>query len=552
MRLILPIWILLLHMTCAWGLLIPQETRMGAEGWAAYSPSSTSTSTQASRSATRTVNYTYDDLHRLTSEVLGGSEETGTVAYTLDDVGNRLGRTSSVAGITPQSLSYSANDWLNSHQYDANGNTLRSDLTSGSVARDAYDFKNRLSQRRIYDASGTVLQKIIDLRYDGDGSLKWKRVTDTTTGEESIRYFVVDHHNLTGYSQIVEELDATGAVVATYHYGHDLISQSRLVVDPASGSSEWVDRIFVYDGGGHVRALTDLEGNITDTFSYDAYGNLLQPSSLFLPTSYLYRGERYDPDLGQYYLRARFYDASLGRFHTLDEYEGRTGEPLSLHKYLYAHGNPVTGWDPSGRMSLAQVSVGVAIYLGTTLQLGRMGRGGGSSCGPDVTEPLSAVIRRIRRDFGRLTSFQQTSLCNAAQYPPYAIIAWDIIELHDDGNTTSNETGCVEVDGNCVGTSRANYIMWGTISSLCGFSEWMMRVGVDISKATKLSFPDYDSLAYSKLGFDGWPDSGVRIPFPGNGFYTLRETGSGKYTGRTPWSYRWYPVFGDGFGRFFR
>ncbi|MDD4349131.1 MAG: RHS repeat-associated core domain-containing protein, partial [Opitutales bacterium] len=116
------------------------------------------------------------------------------------------------------------------------------------------------------------------------------------------------------------------------------------------------------DGGGSVRALTDLEGNITDTFSYDAYGNLLHPSSLFLPTSYLYRGERYDPDLGQYYLRARFYDANLGRFHTLDEYEGRTGEPLSLHKYLYAHANPVTGWDPSGGMFLAEAMVGVSLF----------------------------------------------------------------------------------------------------------------------------------------------------------------------------------------------
>jgi len=175
---------------------------------------------------------------------------------------------------------------------------------------------------------------------------------------------VVDHHNLTGYSQIVEELDATGAVVATYHYGHDLISQSRLETNAASGSSEWVDRLFVYDGGGHVRALTDLEGNITDTFSYDAYGNLLHPSSLNLHTFYLYRGERWDSDLGQYYLRARFYNSDLGRFHTLDEYEGRTGEPLSLHKYLYAHANPVSGWDPSGRMgdySIGSLTMGQSI-----------------------------------------------------------------------------------------------------------------------------------------------------------------------------------------------
>ena len=42
--------------------------------------------------------------------------------------------------------------------------------------------------------------------------------------------------------------------------------------DETTGTSDWVDRLFVYDGGGSVRALTDLEGNITDTFSYDAFG----------------------------------------------------------------------------------------------------------------------------------------------------------------------------------------------------------------------------------------------------------------------------------------
>jgi RHS repeat-associated protein len=343
-------------------------------------------------SLNRTVNYAYDDLHRLTSEVLGGDEETGTVGYTFDAVSNRIGRTSTVAGITPQSLSYSANDWLNGHTYDSNGNTLRSILNFPDglepVAVDEYDYRNRLSQRRIYDPSGTLLRKVIDLRYDGDGALKWKRVTDAVSGEVTTRYYIVDHLNLTGYSQILEELDETGAVVASYHYGLDLIGQSRLVVDSASGSSEWQDRIFLYDGGGSVRALTDLEGYVTDTFSYDAFGNLLSdPSAVAsakedLPTSYLYRGERYDADLGQYYLRARFYDANLGRFHTLDDYEGRTGEPLSLHKYLYAHANPVTGWDPSGRFSLGELSISMGIssiisasfgYFGGQRSIGAIG-----------------------------------------------------------------------------------------------------------------------------------------------------------------------------------
>lgn len=70
-------------------------------------------------------------------------------------------------------------------------------------------------------------------------------------------------------------------------------------------------------------------------------------------------------------LRARFYNSDLGRFHTLDEYEGRTGEPLSLHKYLYAHANPVTAWDPSGRMlslgEMAAVSATIGFLAGLSI-----------------------------------------------------------------------------------------------------------------------------------------------------------------------------------------
>lgn len=38
----------------------------------------------------------------------------------------------------------------------------------------------------------------------------------------------------------------------------------------------------------------------------------------------------------------------MGRFTTRDSFEGNVAEPLSLHKYLYAHSNPVNLVDPSG------------------------------------------------------------------------------------------------------------------------------------------------------------------------------------------------------------
>ena len=58
------------------------------------------------------------------------------------------------------------------------------------------------------------------------------------------------------------------------------------------------------------------------------------------------------------FLRARYLNTDTGRFHTQDTYEGNKNEPLSLHKYLYANGNPVMMTDPSGRFGL-EVSVSI-------------------------------------------------------------------------------------------------------------------------------------------------------------------------------------------------
>jgi hypothetical protein len=52
--------------------------------------------------------------------------------------------------------------------------------------------------------------------------------------------------------------------------------------------------------------------------------------------------------LGDYYLRARYYDTEIGRFIRRDDYEGGIQNPLTLHKYVYTHNNPVNATDPTG------------------------------------------------------------------------------------------------------------------------------------------------------------------------------------------------------------
>jgi RHS repeat-associated protein len=90
-----------------------------------------------------------------------------------------------------------------------------------------------------------------------------------------------------------------------------------------------------------------------------------------------YRAEQYDSDLGLYYLRARYYNPLTGRFLSRDPEDGVITDPASLHKYMYAGGDPVNRVDPRGRAdeeeevgiipSIIRATVTVATNLWGTL-----------------------------------------------------------------------------------------------------------------------------------------------------------------------------------------
>jgi RHS repeat-associated protein len=78
------------------------------------------------------------------------------------------------------------------------------------------------------------------------------------------------------------------------------------------------------------------------------YGSLIAQTGNNTPNNYLYCGQQWDPDMGQYYLRQRTFNPNTGRFWTVDTYQGNRYDSLSLHKYLYCHANPINLSDPSG------------------------------------------------------------------------------------------------------------------------------------------------------------------------------------------------------------
>jgi RHS repeat-associated protein len=141
----------------------------------------------------------------------------------------------------------------------------------------------------------------------------------------------------------------TTNVSRRYTVGSDLIGQSRLV------GGSWVTHYYGLDGHGSVRFLTDTNGAVTDTYAYDAFGNLIGSSGSGTPNNYLYCCEQFDADLGFYYLRARFMNPNTGRFWTTDTFEGDQEDPVSLHKYLFVADNPVNNTDPSGNEFVSEV-----------------------------------------------------------------------------------------------------------------------------------------------------------------------------------------------------
>lgn len=104
---------------------------------------------------------------------------------------------------------------------------------------------------------------------------------------------------------------------------------------------------YLYNGHGDVVQILDTNGNVVNSYSYDAWGNITNQTE-GISNSFKYAGEIYDEETGFYYLRARYYDPTIGRFLNEDTYEGEIDNPLSQNLYIYVHNNPLIYTDLTG------------------------------------------------------------------------------------------------------------------------------------------------------------------------------------------------------------
>ena len=125
--------------------------------------------------------------------------------------------------------------------------------------------------------------------------------------------------------------------VTKYIYGIGLIGET----------SESGAKIYHFDYRGSTAAITDIDGEITDTFSYDTYGKLESRTGTSL-IIFLYNGRDgvVTDSNGLLYMRARYYSPDLKRFVNADIIAGVITDPVTLNRYAYTNGNPVSNIDP--------------------------------------------------------------------------------------------------------------------------------------------------------------------------------------------------------------
>ena len=238
---------------------------------------------------------------------LGTATESTSYSYSGDILTSYGGTTISYSGLNPT-------NWRNSSYLIWRGRQLIS-ITNGNIFT-TYEYNDE--GLRTKKASGTDITNYI---WD-DGKLIFEETP---------------HYTMTYYYD-GEEIIGFGVFGCKYYYGKDSF--------------------------GVIRYIYNENGSLYCTYTYDAWGNLLNrvftdPHDTL--AGYLnpirYKGYYYDTETGFYYLQSRYYDPVVGRFLNADdaEYLGASGTVVGWNLFAYCENDSLNDMDASGYFTSAVI-----------------------------------------------------------------------------------------------------------------------------------------------------------------------------------------------------
>ena len=243
------------------------------------------------------TSYLYDNRNRLTQRTVTDNQQTAVTAYQYDPNGNLYSK---------QTLTYG-------------DNTIQTPEVSAVLMGYTAETNDMLLEYNNFNQLTTVTKgnEITSYDYYASGMRKSKTVDGFTTTH------IWDGQNMAG--EITED-NFTGYLRGT-----------RLIARQMGDNTQF----YHYNGHGDTSSITDGNGTVLQNYTYDAFGNVENPYDLDT-NPFRYCGEYYDAETGFIYLRARYYDPSMGRF--ISEDPIRDG----VNWYAYCGNNPVMFVDPFG------------------------------------------------------------------------------------------------------------------------------------------------------------------------------------------------------------
>ncbi len=280
-------------------------------------------------------NYTYDNLSRVVEEtVLANSTK---LCYTYD----------ALSRVTKRKVKNLCDEVLceETFSYDAAGN-----VTDAPDSCFQYDIHNRLTvfngEAVTYDLDGNMLSNgESTFTYDSANRLITAGGHTYTYNAEDVRIRNLCTEEDTTYtydtncrlSKLLTK--TTNGAVTKYVYGRGLIGEE-------TGNAF---KTYHFDFRGSTVAITDGCGNITDTFAYDTYGKCIcRTGTSDVIFGYNGKDGVVTDKNGLIYMRARYYSPEMKRFINADVIAGDISNAITLNRFAYANGNPVSLTDPFG------------------------------------------------------------------------------------------------------------------------------------------------------------------------------------------------------------
>lgn len=301
--------------------------------------------------------YVYDGLNQLVRE--NSVTQNKTVVYEYDNRGNITSK---------KTYAYTAGEITGTPTdevvYSYNNSQWKDMLT-------AYDGENIT-----YDGIGNPIT------YRNGISFTWKngrRLASYTDGVYNITYNYTDggiRKNKTVNGETTEYLLSGSQIMQERRPNGDILNYARdesggLVGFDYYSAAENVINFYYYlkNMQGDIVGITDRQGNVLVTYTYDTWGKLISitgsmANTIGIINPFRYRGYYYDTETGLYYVSSRYYDPEIGRWLNADgQISGVGGEVLGYNMFAYCMNNPVNMSDPTGDWPLNTISKFVKIVV---------------------------------------------------------------------------------------------------------------------------------------------------------------------------------------------